>query len=109
MSEIFDPEAGQPLPITTKNSVDVATLVAQHLAAIGQSNIAQNVEARIALGERKYGSRLKSFNGRDVIKDLMDELLDSLNYAKQAEIEDLDDGSIFESLIEIVIRVNKIR
>jgi hypothetical protein len=108
VSEIFDPEAGQPPPITTKNSVDVAILVAHHLIKSGHSSLAANVEARIALGERKYGTRLKSYNGRDAIKDLMDELLDALNYAKQVEIEGLDGGGLFTDLVPLAIRVEKL-
>lgn len=107
MSEQFDPEAGQPLPITTKKSVDVAVEVADDLKKIGSRDIAVDVEARIAIGERKYGKRLQSFNGRDALKDLYDEVLDALNYSKQLEIENRDDGTLFNSLVVLAVAVRE--
>jgi len=101
MSEHFDPEAGQPLPITTKKSVDVAVEVANDLKRADLSSIAEDVEARIRIGEKKYGKRLQSFNGRDAVKDLYDEVLDALNYSKQLEIEGKDNGNIFRDLISL--------
>ena len=105
MSENFDPEAGQPLPITTKKSVDVAVEVAEDLKKVGFQDIAEDVEARIRIGERKYGKRLQSFNGRDALKDLYDEVLDALNYSKQLELENKDNGEIFRGLIALAATV----
>ena len=105
MSEQFDPEAGQPLPITTKKSVDVAVEVAEDLKKVGFQDIAEDVEARIRIGERKYGKRLQSFNGRDALKDLYDEVLDALNYSKQLELENKDNGEIFRGLIALAATV----
>jgi hypothetical protein len=105
MSEHFDPEAGQPLPITTKKSVDVAVEVADELKKVGLDSVAEDVEARIRIGERKYGKRLQSFNGREAVKDLYDEVLDAMNYSKQLEIEGRDDGSLFKQLVVIVAEV----
>ena len=104
MSEVYD--GGQPLPVTTKKSVDVAVEVAEDLRKYGLGDIAVNIEERIALGERKYGKRLQSFNGRNVTKDLYDEVLDALNYSKQMEIEGLDDGSLFKALVTVDAEVN---
>jgi len=105
MSENFDPEAGQPLPVTTKKSVDVAVEVAEDLKKVGFQDIAEDVEARIRIGERKYGKRLQSFNGRDALKDLYDEVLDALNYSKQLELENKDNGEIFRGLIALAATV----
>lgn len=105
MSENFDPEAGQPLPITTKKSVDVAVEVAEDLRKCGFGDVAEDVEARIRIGERKYGKRLQSFNGRDALKDLYDEILDALNYSKQLELEGKDDGEMVSVLIVLASRV----
>jgi len=101
MSEQFDPEAGQPLPITTKKSIDVAVEVAEELKKASLPDIAEDVEARIRIGEKKYGKRLQSFNGRDALKDLYDEVLDALNYSKQLEIENRDNGALFRDLISL--------
>lgn len=53
-----------------------------------RGHVAQGVSDRAALGEAKYGERLKAFNGRDPKVDLLQELLDALNYARQI-IEEL--------------------
>jgi hypothetical protein len=101
MSETFDDQAGQPLPITTANSVDVAVKAAEDLRAMDLGDIAEEIEARIRLGERKYGSRLKSFNGRDAWRDAFDECLDCINYGRQVQIEGLDDGTLFDMAVEL--------
>lgn len=103
MSEIYD--GGQPLPITTKKSVDVAVEVAEDLRKANLDDVAVNIEERIALGERKYGKRLQSFNGRNAVKDLYDEVLDALNYSKQMYIEGLDDGTLFNTLVGVAREV----
>ncbi len=41
------------------------------------------IQARRTLGLRRYGKPLQRFNGRDVAKDLQDELLDAAVYARQ--------------------------
>lgn len=105
MSDVFDPEAGQPLPVTAENSVDVAVQVAEAMKQLGHMEIAADVEDRIRIGERKYGKRLQSFNGRDAMKDTYDEVLDALNYAKQVQIEGLDDGELFDRIAAVTISV----
>jgi hypothetical protein len=105
MSEVFDEKGGQPLPITTRKSVDVAMEVAEELKSRGLGDVADDVEARIRIGERKYGKRLQSYNGRDAVKDLYDEVLDALNYSKQLEIEGKDDGSFFKRLVALAATV----
>ena len=79
--------------------------VAEDMKRFGYPKIAEDVEDRIRIGERKYGKRLQSFNGRDVFKDLYDEVLDALNYAKQAEIEGLDDGDLFSQIAVLAMKV----
>jgi hypothetical protein len=51
--------------------VDVCTLVKQDL------------EDRITLGEKRYGERLKTFNGRDAVTDAYQEVLDLSVYLRQ--------------------------
>jgi len=79
--------------------------VAEDLKKVGFQDIAEDVEARIRIGERKYGKRLQSFNGRDALKDLYDEVLDALNYSKQLELENKDNGEIFRGLIALAATV----
>lgn len=46
-----------------------------------------DMNARDAMGERKYGTRLKPHNGRDVLKDAYEEALDLAVYLRQALYE----------------------
>lgn len=45
------------------------------------------LQCRCALGEAKYGTRLKAPNGREPLLDLIDELTDATVYAVQAYLE----------------------
>lgn len=49
--------------------------------------VRQRLDEREALGVKRYGRSLETFNGRNAFRDLQDELLDGLNYATQAEME----------------------
>lgn len=42
---------------------------------------------RAEVGLRRYGKPLQAFNGRDVFRDLQEELLDGLAYSEQAKVE----------------------
>lgn len=89
----------------TGNGIDVAVEVAKDLRAVGLESIAEDTEARIRLGEKKYGTRLKAHNGRDAMLDLYQEVLDGCNYAKQLVIENKDDGDLFNQLVSLAIVV----
>ena len=49
--------------------------------------IMEDLESRRELGINKYGTELKSFNGRDSLRDAYEEALDLALYLKQAMIE----------------------
>jgi len=49
--------------------------------------VKQDIEARAEKGLRKYGERLKPFNGRNALQDLYEELLDAAMYTKQQLLE----------------------
>lgn len=51
-----------------------------------RAEVITDLEDRVQMGEKKYGTRLKTNNGRDVKLDLYQEILDAINYARQ-EIE----------------------
>ena len=89
----------------TGEGVDVAVEVARDLRDQGLDHIAEDVEARIRLGERKYGTRLKANNGRDAMLDLYQEVLDGVNYSKQLVIEGRDDDSFYRSLVDLACMV----
>lgn len=49
--------------------------------------VALDLEARAQVGTVKYGTRLKTNNGRNAVLDAYQELLDLLNYTKQGILE----------------------
>ena len=102
----YDAAAPQPIPVG--DGIDVAVVAAERLKALGLDEIAEDIEARIRLGERKYGTRLKAFNGRDALMDLYQEVLDGINYAQQCVIEGKDeDGGFFHVLVSLAVEVQK--
>lgn len=46
-----------------------------------------DIEERSRIGIEHYGTELMTFNGRDAVRDLYEELLDALVYLKQAQME----------------------
>jgi hypothetical protein len=63
----------------------------QPVPVVGQASVFAEVRRRLdereAIGIRRYGRSLETFNGRDAGLDLEDELLDGLNYATQLRLE----------------------
>ena len=55
-------------------------------------NLISLLTKRAMFGKNKYGTFLKTHNGRSALKDLLDELLDAAMYIEQLimEIEDED-------------------
>ena len=45
------------------------------------------MESRVGLGESRYGTRLKTNNGRDALQDAIDEACDLLFYLMQVKME----------------------
>lgn len=64
----------QPLPI--KNNYPVV-----------QDMVMRDIEERKKLGIARYGTTLQPFNGRDVLKDIYEELLDAAIYMRQLMYE----------------------
>lgn len=93
----------QPLP--TGDGVDIAGKAAQRLRDFDLPHIADDIEARIRMGEKKYGTRLKSHNGRDAFLDLYQEILDALNYSQQLVIEGRANEDFFNHLMDIAERL----
>lgn len=78
----------QPLPFYQANSTDVLgdieqEMQIQHLPA----QIVAQLRERVALGEKKYGMRLVSFNGRNAGQDCLQEALDGIMYSQQMKLE----------------------
>jgi hypothetical protein len=100
-------DAAKVQPMPTGDGIDVAVEAAKDLREMGLGYIAEDTEARIRLGEKKYGTRLKSHNGRDAMLDLYQEVLDGINYAKQLVIEDKDDDFFFLSLVSLAKKIKQ--
>lgn len=73
MSGKRDARRDQPLP--AKGEINV------------QQALAKALLERMNYGISKYGSPLETFNGRDVLRDVWEELLDALTYMTQMRIE----------------------
>lgn len=65
----------QPMP--KGNGADIADL------------LCKDIQDRAAIGEKKYGERLKPFNGRSALVDAYQEALDLCMYLRQAIEESL--------------------
>lgn len=74
----------QPLPTEQEGSVDVLA----SLKGILTDDLYEQLAQRVELGVKKYGSRLKTLNGRDVRMDCRQELLDGIMYAQQGYLEE---------------------
>lgn len=111
----IDAALRQQLP--TGNGLDVAGHVV-HLfrtasSFSGATVLVDDIEARIASGEKKYGTRLKTDNGRNATLDLYQEVLDGINYSMQNILERAEFGQaavepyekIFITLVNIAIDV----
>jgi hypothetical protein len=49
--------------------------------------VLQDIQTRVEMGERKYGTKLQSFNGRDALMDAYQEAIDLCMYLRQAIAE----------------------
>jgi len=120
MREVYTNTAARPEPPPTNNEHPaIADVVAADFVALGNlegAAVAADIMARKAFGMAKYKTPLQPFNGRDVVMDLYQELLDATKYARvllyenqYAAKDDSDALDIYEQLKEIVLTVNKIR
>lgn len=95
----------QAKPITGQE--DVTTSVKKALLKIGHDILAADIEARAVMGEAKYGTRLKTQNGRSAILDLLQELEDALMYSAQAFLEGRLSAHVFDDILKITAHVKE--
>lgn len=89
------PTATDDQPIPDGTGSDVAGLVLEDLEATCPEEevytvLQVDIEARVQKGEREYGERLRSENGRDPLQDAYQETLDQMLYLRQAMAEGRD-------------------
>jgi hypothetical protein len=56
--------------------------------------VVTDIEHRAQVGEKKYGERLKTFNGRSALQDAYEEALDLAIYLRQQIEEDKETGEL---------------
>lgn len=107
-----DPLTDQPLPKPGK--VAIHQYVIDELArSFPDEEISQfiirGLEERRELGVRKYHRVLQSHNGRSAWKDCWEEVLDSLVYATQLELEESHAADIRSSLMYVLRRLARMK
>jgi hypothetical protein len=83
-------DGDQPLPTEGDESVQdalIAHILSSPRLGAGANELAAKIMERRALGIQRYGRPLQTFNGRDPVRDLLDELLDGATYAQQIAME----------------------
>jgi hypothetical protein len=106
---MIDAATRQQLP--TGDGQDVAHEVVRVLSTAADTSILiADIESRVASGEKKYGTRLKTNNGRNVDLDLYQEILDAMNYSMQAFLQtgDREYLHIFNVQVTMALRVKTI-
>ncbi len=101
----YDPTLVQRMPTGPEGEQDVGRFVVKHLTALHMPEVAKDHEKRIEMGEKKYGQRLRTNNGRDWLLDCYQEALDGISYSAQGVLEG-DDGGV---LIGFALLARKIR
>ena len=62
--------------------------------------VIEDLKARTERGTKEYGEPLRTFNGRNALRDLYEELLDAAQYAKQRLVE--EDAVVAETSIGLL-------
>lgn len=89
MSDVRDPATDQPLPVTNDRPYV-------------QDLVMADIEERKALGIRKYGTALQSGNGRDMLRDAYEEVLDLAIYLRgEIDGRERSDAGLVEYLRRI--------
>jgi hypothetical protein len=90
----------------TGEGQDVGSHAAERLRQFGLDRVADDLEKRISFGEKKYGQRLRTHNGRDAVLDSYQEILDFLNYLMQGVLEGQDGcQSLFERAVPLASEI----
>lgn len=96
----------QPLPERNEEEFIPDLLADRYSHAFPE--IIKMIEERAAIGEQRYGTRLQAWNGRNAVQDLLEEILDGIQYSYQAFVETGD--YLYEDLsIELFDIADRIR
>jgi hypothetical protein len=75
--EVFDPNPDCPVHGDNAQPLPVASD-----APIAHRMVQEDLEARLAIGIKRYGQPLQPFNGRDSLRDAYEEILDLAVYLR---------------------------
>lgn len=75
----------QPAPSAGREKVLPAAI--RYVTNMGNEDMVADLEARAEMGYGRYGTYLRTHNGRDALMDCYQELLDGLMYIQQAMME----------------------
>lgn len=109
-SKPIDPTEVQARPTASNTEQDVGKFVLEKLYELDIADVlyvALDHEKRIDFGEKKYGQRLRTNNGRNTGLDLYQEVLDGLSYSGQMWMEGKDDGRVFYALTLIAADIKR--
>lgn len=87
----------QKNPTRTDKSVDVLKDLTDSYArrdAEELQKLLPLLEDRVARGEKHYGARLMTHNGRDAVRDALEEALDLILYIHQISLERHDPDAV---------------
>lgn len=74
--------------------------------SLGLQSIGEDLAARAEMGREKYGTYLRTCNGRDAGIDLLQELLDAVMYSAQCKMEGKPEGAYFEAILNLAFQVS---
>ena len=103
-----DPTLVQQMPTAPDTERDVGRFVVEVLTDWGMPGVAKDHESRIDMGEKKYGQRLRTNNGRNALLDCYQECLDGISYSAQDYLENRVSSAFlhrFAQLAEDIRRV----
>jgi hypothetical protein len=83
----YPPGGSGPAPERAGREGDSQELPVPNDQPFVQDLVIADIEARKALGIRRYGTALQAFNGRDALLDAYEEAMDLTIYLKQALVE----------------------
>lgn len=90
----------QPAPARSERSRPVGPVALDALCSADADpsvnpyrEVRDALEARLAFGVAKYGAALTTHNGRDALRDALEEALDGMQYAAQANLEARDEDA----------------
>ncbi len=80
-------EGDQPLP--QGGGEDATSVMLEYLRMVWKdgSGVVEFAEARVQIGIERYGQTLHTFDGRDAVRDLDEELADAITYTVKAILE----------------------